>query len=142
VIWITLLLAAIAAIWDLRTREVPDWISIVILATAVLATACGWSSVKWGGLLSGLAIGFVLSAMVFYVGGLGGADVKLTAALGAVTGPLAILGVLFWTAIAGAVLALVAWSRGQRDFAYVPAIAAGLAIYAIWPEGLRYVLLP
>ena len=65
------------------------------------------------------------SAAVFYLGGLGGADVKLVAALGAAVGPVSLLCVLFWTALAGGLLALAAKSRGKRDFAYVPAIAAG-----------------
>jgi prepilin peptidase CpaA len=130
----------IATIFDLRTREVPDWIALAILACAVLATACGWSEVRWPGLILGLLLGLACSAAVFYAGGLGGADVKLLAALGAALGPLATFSMLFWTALAGGLLALVAKGLGNRDFAYVPAIAAGLLIQTLWPEGLRDVL--
>jgi prepilin peptidase CpaA len=139
--WIILSLVIVATIFDLRTREVPDWIALAILICAVLATACGWSEVRWPGLILGLLLGFACSAAVFYVGGLGGADVKLIAAVGAAAGPVPILCVLFWTAIAGGLLALAAKLRGRRDFAYAPAIAAGLLIQTLWPEGLRSVLL-
>jgi len=44
--------------------------------------------------------------------------------------------VLFWMALAGGLLALIAMARGQRDYAYGPAIAAGYLGYLIWPFGL------
>jgi len=141
VLWIILSLVIVATIFDLRTREVPDWIAMAILTCALLATAFGWGAVQWPGLIAGLLLGLACSAAVFYLGGLGGADVKLVAALGAAVGPGSLLCVLFWTAIAGGLLALAAKSRGKRDFAYVPAIAAGLLIQTLWPEGLRSVLL-
>jgi prepilin peptidase CpaA len=134
-------LVIVATIFDLRTREVPDWIALAILTGAVLATAFGWSDIRWLGLVAGLLLGFACSVAVFYLGGLGGADVKLVAALGAAVGPISLLSVLFWTALAGGLLALFAKSLGKRDFAYVPAIAAGLLIQTLWPEGLRSVLL-
>ena len=140
-LWIILSLVIVATIFDLRTREVPDWIALAILTCAVLATAFGWSEIPWPGLIAGLVLGLACSAAVFYLGGLGGADVKLVAALGAAVGPVAILCVLFWTALAGGLLALAAKSLGKRDFAYVPAIAVGLLIQTVWPEGLRSVLL-
>jgi prepilin peptidase CpaA len=141
VLWIILLLVIVAAVRDCRTHEVPDWISLVILACAVLATVCHWTQTGWRDLAAGLCLGLAVSASLFYLGALGGADVKLIAALGAVVGPLSLLCVLFWTAVAGGLLALVAKSRGKRDFAYVPAIAAGLLIQTLWPEGLHIVLL-
>ncbi len=140
-LWIILSLVIVATICDLRTREVPDWIALAILTCAVLATTFGWGEIRWPGLFAGLLLGLACSAAVFYLGGLGGADVKLVAALGAALGPISLLCVLFWTAIAGGLLALVAKSRGKRDFAYVPAIATGLLIQTLWPEGLRNVLL-
>ncbi len=139
--WIILSLVIVAAIVDFRTREVPDWIALAILTCAVLATGFAWSEIRWPGLIAGLLLGLACSAAVFYLGGLGGADVKLIAALGAALGPISLLCVLFWTVLAGGLLALAAKSRGRGEFAYVPAIAAGLLIQTLWPEGLRNVLL-
>jgi prepilin peptidase CpaA len=141
VLWIILFLVVVAAVLDLRTREVPDSIALAILACAVAATACDWGDVRWLGMAVGLLIGLTSSAVAFYLGGLGGADVKLIAALGAALGPVSLLCLLFWTALAGGLLAVVAKCRGKRDFAYVPAIAAGLMIQTFWPEGLAHVLL-
>ena len=129
VLSLLLVLVVVATICDLRDREVPDWISLTILAWAVLATTLGWTTGGWLGLVYGFSLGLVLSASVFYMGGLGGGDVKLIAALGAAVGPLGLLVVLFWMALTGAILALVAISRGKKDFAYVPAIAVGLMVY-------------
>ena len=140
-LWIILSLVIVATIFDLRTREVPDWIALAILVCAVLATAFGWTGVRWPSLFGGMFLGFACGAPLFYLAGFGGGDVKLVAAVGAAVGPSSLLCVLFWTVLAGGLLALVAKFRGKREFAYVPAIAAGLLIQAFWPEGLRSVLL-
>ncbi len=128
---VPLLLLLIATIHDLRSRTIPDWIALALLIWGVALTTWGAPGTSWNGLASGALLGFVLAAVVFWLGGIGGGDVKLIAALGAVLGPMALLSVLFWMAIAGGLLAVVAKLRGQRDLAYVPAIAAGLLVYAI-----------
>ena len=133
---VPLLLLLIACVADLRTREVPDWIALLICVWGVVAASCGFHPFGWWGLCLGALLGFAVSAPLFYFGGFGGADVKLIAAVGAVLGPIPLLFVLFWMALAGAVLALAAVARGQRDFAYVPAIATGFVAYLIYPGGL------
>ena len=126
-LWIILSLVIVATICDLRTREVPDWIALAILTCAVLATAFGWSEIRWPGLIAGLLLGLACSAAVFYLGGLGGADVKLMAAIGSCRGAgrASAVDALLDRAWRAVLLALAAKSRGKRDFAYVPAIAAG-----------------
>ena len=57
-LWIVLSLVIVATIFDLRTREVPDWIALAILICAVLATVFGWSEIRWPGLIPGLLLGF------------------------------------------------------------------------------------
>ena len=126
---IVFLLLIVATACDLRTREIPDWISIAIAILAVGTAATGWLGiglllVAMGGSL-GLAIGYLL----FRFAELGGGDAKLIAALGMLVGPVGLLIVLFGMAIAGGVLSLVAMFRGQRDYAYVPAITAGFMGY-------------
>jgi len=138
---VTLALLLVAAAYDLRTREVPDWVALALLAWAVLATGLAWHANTWWSLAAGLTIGAVVGGLCFYFGGgLGGADVKLIAALGAVAGPLGLLSVLFWMALAGGALALVAAARRQRTFAYVPAIVAGWLMYTLWPGAIGHVL--
>ncbi len=126
-----LLLLAVATIYDLRSRTIPDWIAIAMLVWSILATTVGFAGTSWPGMTIGLSLGFGLGAALFWLGALGGGDAKLIAALGAALGPVPLLGVLFWMAIVGGLLALVAKWRGRQDLAYVPAIAAGLLIYSI-----------
>ncbi|MEX0819214.1 MAG: prepilin peptidase [Pirellulaceae bacterium] len=135
-------LLLIAAVWDLRTREIPDWVSVAIALVAMAAAMFGLVGIRWwmvatGGLL-GLAIGYTL----FRFAKFGGGDAKLIVAIGALLGPVGLLIVLFWMALAGGVLALLAMVRGQRDYAYVPAIAAGYLAYLVWPVGLFQRLVP
>lgn len=140
-IWVPLLLMCCAAVYDLRSRTIPDWVPGALLTWGLLATALGWSGVPWLGVLSGVVIGFLLGLPLFAAGAFGGGDVKLVAALGAALGPMALLATLFWVAVAGGVLSVIALWRGRRDLAYVPAIALGLLVYSVRLELARHVLL-
>ena len=139
--FVLLIPVLVAVVCDLRRREVPDWIPLVILAGACVATATGLNEVTWKALLLGALLGFVLPGIVYCLGGLGGGDVTLLTAIGAAVGPGALLEILAWMAFAGGILALVALARGKREIAYVPASAFGLLIEAVWPGGLAHVLL-
>src|SRR4051794_17061453 len=74
--WVPLLFVLVATAYDLKTREVPDAIPLSLLGWAVVATAFRLHDVGWASMLGGLAIGLVLSAIFFALGGLGGGDVK------------------------------------------------------------------
>lgn len=137
-ICIAIAFAIVATVYDLRSRVIPNWIAASLLACSVLGIAVGISGLTWSGLIFGVAIGLALSLPFYAVGGFGGGDVKLIVAIGAALGPLALLSVLFWVAISGGILALVAWVRGRRDLAYVPAIACGLLIYWVRLELVVY----
>lgn len=131
---VALLLAMVAAVCDLRKREIPNWIPGVLLVSAIVATAVSRSHVNWTGLTYGALLGLAITLPVYFLGGLGGGDVKLVGALGAALGPGSLLLTLFWVAMCGGLLAVVALIRGRRDFAYGPAIAMGLLIYWIQLE--------
>jgi prepilin peptidase CpaA len=121
-------LVAIATVCDFRTREIPDWISAVLLGFGLIAVWLNWTPLSFPESALGTLIGFAITAPLFHLGGIGGGDVKLITALGSILGPAGLLSALFWVAIAGGVLALVAKLRGQSDFAYVPAIFIGVVI--------------
>ena len=61
---------------------------------------------------------------------------KVIAGVGAVLGPVGIWFFLFWMALAGGVLALVAKIRGQRDYAYGPALFLGYTGYLTYPANI------
>jgi prepilin peptidase CpaA len=140
--WLPLVVVLVAAAFDLRSREVPDWVALVLLGWAVVATGFRLHPVGWLALLAGLGAGLGLSVALFALGGLGGGDVKLTAALGAALGLWDLLAVLLCTGLAGGVLALVALLRGKRDLAYVPAFALGFLMFLAWRGGLAHVFTP
>lgn len=132
-VWLPLALLLAASVQDLRTREVSDSFSIAILASALISIAAGWWQLAWLAAALGVIAGLLITAPLFYMGGFGGADVKLVASLGAWFGPVSLLGLLFWIAIMGGALALIAKGRERKDLAYVPAILVGTLIHACWP---------
>lgn len=137
--WLMLLPVAMCAeaVWhDLKTREIPDNISIRLLVAGLLATALNWHAVTVLDALLGVLIGFVAVFPFTWLGGIGGGDLKLVAALGAWLGALGTFYLLFWMAISGMVIAIVAQLRRQTDFAYGPAILSGLLITVLFPNSL------
>ncbi len=126
---IVLLLLLAATVCDLRLREVPDWIAIAIALVAVASAVVGWLGIGLVWIFAGGIVGLLVGYLLFRFARLGGGDAKLIAALGLLVGPVGLVIVLFGMAIAGGVLSLVAMLRGQRDYAYVPAITAGFVGY-------------
>ncbi len=126
---IALLLLLIATVCDLRTREIPNWISIAIALVAIVTSSVGWLGLGFPLVIAGGALGFLVGYSLFRFAQLGGGDAKLIAALGLLVGPAGLLIVLFGMAIAGGVLSLIAIWRKEKDYAYVPAIAAGFIWY-------------
>lgn len=135
-IWLPIFLLLVASVQDLRTREVADGFAIAIVVSAVISIAAGWWQLGWLAAALGVIVGLLLAVPLFYMGGFGGADVKLVASLGAWFGPVSLLGLLFWVAIIGGVLALIAKGCDRKDLAYVPAIMVGTLIHACWPAVL------
>jgi len=122
---IALLPLALAVLTDLRRREVPDAVSLAILALAIGNQVFAEPPEGWRGFVLGGLVAGIVSAIGFYANALGGGDVKLVASLGTLLGLSGALVLLVLSAIAGGVFCLVAWWRGVKEVAYVPAIAAG-----------------
>lgn len=131
-----LLLLLIATYCDLRSREIPDWISVVLLGWGAVCGLAGWSDHTLLMFFLGAAGGLLVAAPFFYLGGFGGGDVKLVTAIGGFVGPIGLVITLFWIAIAGGGFALVAKLRGKEDLAYVPAILVGTLLYFCFPLGV------
>ena len=119
-----------AAVWDVRTRRVPNWLVISGLAFALL-TQClehGVLAGSWTWLL-GTATGLGLFLGIYLLGGMGAGDVKLMGAIGAFVGPFGALHIAFVSFLAGGVLALamVLLRRdAQRSFAGVSTLLMSL----------------
>ena len=129
VLLVPLLALVLAAIFDFWKRPIPDSIPIAVLAWAAVTTAFGMSSDGWTSLAIGLGLGFAIGAFLFWLGGFGGGDAKLLAAVGVTLGPRALQAFMLYSAIAGGLLAAVALLRGRRDLAYTPAMALGFLVF-------------
>jgi prepilin peptidase CpaA len=106
-------LAALACAWDLRTRRIPQALTLGG-AAAGLAFHLFTGGVQ-GGLASfaGWFIGIAVFFAPFALGGLGAGDVKLLGALGAWLGTTNVIWLALYTGVAGGVMALaVALSSG------------------------------
>lgn len=129
---VPMFLLIIASGIDLKTREIPDLTTVALLTFAIAAAIFGWAGIQWWMVASGGSIGLVVGFLLFRFAEFGGGDSKVIAGVGAVLGPAGIWIFLFWTALAGGLLALVAKFRGQRDYAYGPAMLLGYTGYLIF----------
>jgi prepilin peptidase CpaA len=108
-----LLLAATMAWSDLRTWQIPNYLT---LGTTLAGLGFRLGYFGWWGLvsgLSGLALGFGLLIFFYLMGGMGAGDVKALAALGAWLGPWPTFMLGLYMAIMGGLLAIgVLWWKG------------------------------
>lgn len=135
------LLLLYAAISDLRSRSVDNWVSIAMAAAApVWWLAAGWSAHAMAWQVGFAAIVFAVLFGAWMLKVLGGADVKLIAALALWLPAGERLSIFFAIAVAGAVVAVTAgvWAltlrrRGPKpiEVPYALAIAAGGAVFLL-----------
>jgi prepilin peptidase CpaA len=108
-----LLLLVLCAGWDVRYRRIPNWATLpgVALGLGLNGLFLGWQGLKVSGL--GLLVGFGSLLILFVLGWMGGGDVKLMAAVGALKGYPFVVSALFYSLIVGVVIGVVLliWNR-------------------------------
>jgi prepilin peptidase CpaA len=97
-------LLAFAALHDIATRTVPNWVSIAILACGVTLQAFAGSLLAATGL--GLLV-FLIATALWLRGWMGGADVKLLGAAAVAVAPGAVGSLLLDVSLVGGALALL-----------------------------------
>jgi prepilin peptidase CpaA len=138
---VLVLVVITAAIFDLRWRRVPNWLTVsgvllgVVLNTLLLPSQGLLSS------LEGVGSALLIYVPLYLLRGMGGGDVKLMAAVGAIAGPGNWLRIFFLTLIFGAVAAIIlifVKRRVRRTFQNIGLIlvslGSGQAPYAKNPE--------
>lgn len=123
-----------AALLDLRTRRIPNWLTLSALVLGLaMRVPLGSSAVLDGFLAAGAA--FALALPVFALGGLGGGDVKLLAAVGAFLGLDALWGALFVAVLvagAFAIISILRQGRAPQTLANLYMIVRGLNRKESW----------
>ena len=140
---LTAVLLLLATATDLRTRKIPNrlTVSAAVLGLAAQALLGGWGGAQQAAL--GWLLGFAILALPCLLGWMGGGDVKLLAAVGAAQGPGLVLSAGLYGMLLGGILALVAvWrARAARlasgatmrrvTLPYAPALALGTLVALI-----------
>jgi prepilin peptidase CpaA len=100
------ILATIAAWTDLRSRRIPNWLTV---PGAIIGMAASTALGRWNGLktsLLGLGLGLALLLPFVLLRSLGAGDWKLAGALGAFTGPGLLVDLLLGSIFVAGVMAL------------------------------------
>jgi prepilin peptidase CpaA len=101
-----LAIASVGAVKDFRGLRIPNWLTYsgLIAALMVRVGLGGWPGLRGG--LAGLLFAGGIFLLLFLLGGMGGGDVKLMAAVGAWVGFAQVGILLIISAIAGGLLAV------------------------------------
>jgi prepilin peptidase CpaA len=111
--------ASVAAIVDIRSRRIPNWLSAAALLSGVLLHA--WQGGAGGVLVAGLgaALGLALLLPLYVIKAMGAGDVKLLAGIGALVGPQGLVSVAGYGVIVGGVMSLLVLAHRKRLFTFV-----------------------
>ena len=113
---ILVIMLSVSVFTELKDHTIPNWITLPGMAFGLLI---GYFSIgqTLGSSLLGLSIGFGVLFVFYLMGGMGGGDVKLMGAVGALQGYPQILPTLFYTSLIGAMMAIgvLIWKRKCRE---------------------------
>lgn len=132
-----LVVAGGACVTDVRASRIPNTLTLLGVVTGLVAHAVLPAGLGVGAALAGAAAGLLVFLPFFVLGGMGGGDVKLMAAVGAWLGWPAILTAALTIAIVGGVVALaVAISRGylRQALGNLLALARFWIVAGVRPE--------
>jgi len=101
------LLAAVASVTDVARGRIYNWLTLPLTLTALIyaTVTLGWSGL--GHSLLGLALGFLLYGWMFWIGVLGGGDVKLLGAAALAVPVVSMTSFILDVGVAGGLLALL-----------------------------------
>ena len=102
-----LIVALAAAVYDVRYRRIPNWISVGGIALGVLANLLTHGIPGLLFALAGFALGFGLYFLLYLVHAMGAGDVKLMGAIGALVGWQNWVAIFVIAAILGGIMAMI-----------------------------------
>ena len=94
-LFIALVVAITAAVWDIRQRRIPNWLTYpgIGLGVALRGLLFGWKGL--GSAIEGCLLAGGIMFLFYAVRAMGAGDVKLMAAIGSLVGP-SIASSFFW----------------------------------------------
>jgi prepilin peptidase CpaA len=104
--WPTVIVLAVATFTDLRSRRIPNWLVLPFLAAGFVVSTWlnGWHGIAQS--LEGAGLALLIYGFLFWMGGMGAGDVKLSIAIGAWIGPSQLFIALVITGMAGGIMVL------------------------------------
>jgi Flp pilus assembly protein protease CpaA len=120
-----------AALWDVRTRRIPNALVLVGLVLGLILAAFHGT---WIAALSGAGIALALGIVPFALRALGGGDVKAAIVVGLFVGPAGVLKVVLLTALCSGIYAGIWWSMQKYISSKAPSsLPVGLPLcLATW----------
>jgi prepilin peptidase CpaA len=110
------LVLAVAAAVDLRVRRIPNLVSGPAMVTGLVLNTLYFGADGLAASAAGLLVAGAVLLAPFALGGIGGGDVKLMSAVGALLGPrLALWGMALGMVLGGIVVAAHAARRGRLE---------------------------
>ena len=129
IVAVLLVLAVLAAVWDLRTRRIPNWLVLAGLICGFGLNGLLYGLAGLGTAAVGMLVGFGIYLVLHLLHAMGAGDVKFMAAVGSLTGWHEWFRIFLVSVIIGAVAGVIlALSKGRlkRTFGNV-----GYIIYEI-----------
>src|SRR5579859_761379 len=114
-IWMfTLALTCLAAVWDWRSRKIPNWLTVAGAVGGITLHGAlnGWSGLGFA--FAGLGLALALLLPLVYLRALGAGDWKLMGAVGSFLGWRLFFVVLFGSIMVAGVMAFVQMVRADR----------------------------
>jgi prepilin peptidase CpaA len=113
---------------DLRTRRIPNWLTLgILLLGLVLKAAAGLGALASGAI--GAALGLALAVVLFGLGAVGGGDGKLLIGVGAFFGFERFVGALLLIAVLGGLLGVL---EAVRRGVILPAVFSAGGMIRRW----------
>nr|WP_237392539.1 prepilin peptidase [Aurantiacibacter rhizosphaerae] len=130
--------ACVAAIWDIRSRRIPNWLNLCVLVGGIIMIAVNWSTAEPLSHLMHFGLALAGAMLLFALGLWGGGDAKFYAATAIWFSLGKALTFLIVTAAAGAIVVIATGlistamkKKGWRkEIPYGVAIATGAIVTA------------
>ncbi|MCL5289970.1 MAG: A24 family peptidase [Eubacteriales bacterium] len=126
---LVIVLASTAGFIDVKTRKIPNWLTFTAAAAGLVGSlfVYGWAGALFS--VKGMLAGICVFLVPFILGGMGGGDVKLMGAIGALKGVNFTLQTALFGALWGGIMALFAIFYKKKKEGNLKSLAAGLKLF-------------